>query len=543
MVSAGHPLVASVAVRVLERGGTAVDAGVAAGLATNVVQSDMANFGGIAPILIRPAGSGTVWNVSGVGTWGRSATVDAFRERFGREMPLGAPIAVVPAAPDAWITALARFGTWTFGDVAAPAIELAADGFALDVRTARSLEILGRGFSQWPSSAAIYWPNGRPPHAGECLRQPDLARLLQWLADAEVGRDRVSALEQVRRAFYEGMPAERVVSFVSAEGGWLTRDDLGAFRNEVTSALSRQYARYRVYTSGFWSQGPVLLQALALLDGFDLAGFGHNTADYLHCLVESLKLAFSDRERYYGDPQQMAVDGEWLLSDSHARELRDRIRSTTALPNLPTVRAGLKRCDTTSFCIIDAAGNVFSATPSDTLDGGPIVPGLGIIVSPRGVQSRLDPSHPAAIGPGRRPRVTPAPALALKPTVGEPMLWAFGSPGGDVIVQAMLQSFLNCAVFGLTPQQAVEAPRAATFSFPDSFYPHTEVQGRVSVESRIAEPIRADLEARGHRLHVWPDFEFDAGAVSMVLDLIEPSKGRVLVGAADPRRTCYAFGR
>lgn len=542
MVSAGHPLVAQAAARVFERGGNAIDAGVAGGLVANVVQVDMCNFGGVAPILVRPASSDRVWSVAGLGTWGREASVEAFRARFGEDMPLGGPVAIVPAAPAAWITALARFGTWSFADVAEAAIELARDGFLMDARTAVGLEITGRGFSRWESSRSVLWPEGRAPRVGERLRQPHLAALIERLAQAE----REAGLDAAHRAFYEGEVAERIVAFARADGGWLTVDDLAEFESDVTPAVSRRYAGWDVHVPDTWSQGPALLQALAILEGLPLEELGHNSADYVHTVAEAVKLAFSDRERYYGDPRLVEVDLEWLLSDERAEELRGRIARTAVLPNLPTMEArAARRLDTTYLCTLDADGNAFSATPSDTPDGGALVPGLGIIVSPRGVQSRLDPDHPSALAPGKRPRLTPAPAIAVRPGAGsDAMTWPFGCPGGDVILQAMLQAFLNRVHFGMTPQQAVEAPRFASFSFPDSFYPHVEVPGRISVEERIGEDVQADLAARGHDVRVWPPYEFDAGAVSLALDLEPPSeRGRVLAAAADPRRTCYALGR
>ncbi|HBY97657.1 MAG: gamma-glutamyltransferase [Ardenticatenaceae bacterium] len=545
MVSAGHPIVAQVAALVLEQGGTAIDAGVAGGITSNVVQVDMANFGGIAPTLVRMAGSDKVYSVAGVGTWGSDATIQAFRERFGDDMPLGGAVALVPSAPAAWITTLARFGTWSFRDAAGPAIVLARDGFPLDQRTARALRILGGGFSQWGSSRVIYWPSGRPPEEGEWLRQPKLAALLQWMADAEVGADRAGAFENVRRSFYEGEVARRIVEFVRADGGWLTLDDLAGFEAEVGPAPSYRYHGYRVYTTPTWTQGAVLLQALSILAGCDLERMGHNSADYIHFVIEALKVAFSERERYYGDPRFVEIDLDWLLSDGHADQLRGLIRQGTALPNLPTLeRKTKKRYDTTYLCVVDGAGNVFSSTPSDTLDGGPIIPELGIIVSPRGVQSRLDPAHPSALAPGKRPVVTPAPALALgEETEIDHAVWAFGCPGGDMIIQAMLQAFLNRLHFDMSPQQAVEAARVATFSFPVSFFPNVEVSGRLSLEGRIPEQVRESLKGRGHNLYVWPDYEFDAGGVTMALDLKPPSReGRVLAAAADPRRICYAVG-
>jgi gamma-glutamyltranspeptidase/glutathione hydrolase len=226
----------------------------------------------------------------------------------------------------------------------------------------------------------------------------------------------------------------------------------------------------------------------------------------------------------------------------------------SALPNLPTVdRASAggvptraRRLDTTCLCTIDADGNAFSASMSDTLDGAPLVPGLGIMVSPRGVQSRLDADHPACVAPHKRPRLTPAPALASRraPGAGDLLVWPFGCPGGDVILQALLQAFLNVVHFEMTPQQAVEAPRVGCFSFPDSFFPNVEVEGRVSVEEGIGEGVRAELRARGHEVVSWPELEFDAGGVNMVLDLEPPRDGRrVLAAGADPRHSCYALGR
>src|SRR5262249_40518159 len=245
-----------------------------------------------------------------------------------------------------------------------------------------------------------------------------------------------------------------------------------------------------VHVPDTWCQGPALLQALAILEGFDLAALGHNTAEYLHVLAESVKLAFSDRERYYGDPRFVDVPLDRLLSDEHAVERGARL-GERALPTLPTLREPVRQSDTTYLCVADREGNVFSATPSDTLDEGPIVPGLGILVSSRGVQSRLDPEHPAVLAPGKRPRLTPSPAIALHE---DGRAWAFGSPGGDVILQAMLQAFLNVVEFGMTPQQAVEAPRVASYSFPNSFYPPTGPEGLLKVEARVPEEVQRELD-------------------------------------------------
>ena len=416
VVSAGHHLAAEAAARVLDCGGNAIDAGVAGGLVLNVVQPDMCNFGGVAPILVRAAGSDEVWSVAGLGGWGREATLDAFKARYGDELPDGPGNAVVPGAPDAWLTALERWGTRSFAEVAGPAIELAEGGFALDPRAALSISLHAR---DWDTTRAVYRPGGRDLQPGDVLRQPELAALLRRLADA-------GGADAARRAFYEGEVAQRLVEFNRAGGGWLTTDDLAEFRAEVAPAVSRPYGGWLVHTPDTWCQGPALLQTLAILDGFDLPALGHNTAAYLHVLAESVKLAFSDRERWYGDPRFVDVPLDRLLSDEHAAELRARIVET-ALPNLPTLREPpLRRSDTTYLCVVDGDGNAFSATPSDTLEEGPIVPGLGIMVSPRGVQSRLDPAHPSVLAPGKRPRLTPSPAIALHE---DARVWAFGSPG------------------------------------------------------------------------------------------------------------------
>jgi gamma-glutamyltranspeptidase/glutathione hydrolase len=276
----------------------------------------------------------------------------------------------------------------------------------------------------------------------------------------------------------------------------------------------------------------MLLQALAILERFDLAGLRPGSADLLHLIIEACTLAAADRERFYGDPAFVDVPLDRLLSDAHAAALAERIRPDESLPNL----AGGAVSSTTHLSVVDAAGNAFSVAPSDTLAFGPVCPGLGFVVSPRGIQSRLDPAHPAALGPGRRPRITPAPAIALD-AEGNP--WALSCPGGDVIVQAMLQVIVAAHDHGLTPQQAVEAPRVCALTFPNSFHPHGQVDGQVCVEGRIAEDVRAELERRGHRVQDWPDFEFDAGSVA----LVRRRPDGTLEAGADPRRAAYAAGR
>lgn len=540
MVSAGHPIVAQIMAGVLENGGTAIDAGVAGGLAANVVQPDMCNLGGVAPILLKQAGEAAVWSISGVGPWGREATLARFLERYGDDIPLGSGACVVPAALDAWVTALSRFGTRSFGELAAPAISYAAEGFPLDHRTAVALGIMGRSFAAWESSREIYWWRGRAPAAGERLVQRDLAASLQRLADAETGGGRAAKLEGVRAAFYEGELAARLVAFNRGTGGWLSREDMAEFRCDVEPAPAIGFHGWTVHAPGMVTQGPALLQALGIIRNLDLAAFG--SADHLHVVAEALNVAFGERERFYCDPRFTDLAVEDLLEDDRLLRLAGSISMHQARVEAELApRPSRPRSDTTYLCAVDRAGNLFSAMPSDTLDGSPIVPGLGYSASCRGVQSRLDPAHPCVLAPGKRPRITPAPALALGPD-GQSM--AFGCPGGDVILQAMLQAFLNIVVFKLLPQQAVEAPRIAAFSFPVSFFPNPSFPNRLDVEAGVPAEVQAELARRGHRISPWPAFEFDAGGVSLVgrLDL-GGADGPVLAGAADPRRSGYAVGR
>ena len=535
VVSAGHPVVAQVVAEVLARGGNAVDAGVAGGLASNVVQVDMCNLGGVAPLLVRPAGERAVWAVDGVGAWGREVTLDAFLARHGGEMPLGSPVGVVPAAFDAWCTALARWGTWRMADVIAPALDLARRGFVLDAVTATALRILGNGFAAHPSSVAAYWPGRRPPRPGEVLALPDLAATLDRLAACDAG-GREAGIAAARTLFYEGAIAREATAFHRETGGWLTHDDLAAHRSEPYEAPEARFCGWRVATPGTVGQGPVMLQALAILEGVELGP--HGGADHLHWVAEALKQGFAEREGYAdGSPMGPLLDPERIAA---LRAAIDPARAGEGAAD--AAWAGVGRFDTTYLAVADAAGNLFSAMPSDTADGGPVIPGLGFMISPRGVQSRLDPDHPAAIAPGRRPRLTPAPAVAVNDATGEGL--ALGCPGGDVIVQAMTQSFVDMVAFGLTPQQAVEAPRVATFSHPGSFFPHPVFPRRLAVEGRVPQAVREDLATRGHVLHDWPDWEFDAGSMQIAGRRILAEGGApVLVAAADPRRCAYAAGR
>ena len=333
-------------------------------------------------------------------------------------------------------------------------------------------------------------------------------------------------------------------------------EDLASFRVKLEPPAAGSYKGIGVYTCGPWCQGPVVIQTLHILESFDLGSLGHNSADYAHTVLEALKLAFADRHAFYGDPDFVDVPMEALLSKEYAMVRRQAIDPGAACPEMPVPGdprgaqaqgraaasqpmpvAGGDEGDTSYTCVIDRWGNAFSATPSDTLPTSPIVPGLGFILSSRGSQSWLDPDHPSSLAPGKRPRLTPNPAMALKD--GKPWM-TFGTPGGDVQCQAMVQLFLNVAEFGLDSQEAVDAPRFVTWSFPNSFWPHAYRPGMVGVEGRIAPEVAEELARRGHKVEVWDDFSPRMGSLSAIV--ADRERG-MLSGGADPRREAYAIGR
>jgi gamma-glutamyltranspeptidase/glutathione hydrolase len=557
MVAAGHPLAAQAAAKVLDAGGSAVDAGVAAGLCLGVVHPDMVSFAGVAPILVHLAKRGETYAVSGVGPWPRRASVEFFRERCGGEIPVGVLRSVVPAAPDAWCTALARWGTRTFAEVVAPALECASEGFPLSPFSAMLIRANEAAYRQWPTSAALYLPGGRPRAAGERFVQAELAKTIEAMIAAECraqGRGRADGIRAARDAFYTGEVAEAICAFHRQEGGLLAREDLAEFSVEVAPALRATFGGFEVATCGFWCQGPALLQMLNLLEPYDLRALGHNSTRYLHLLVEAIKLAFADREAYYGDPNHVKVPAEGLLSKAYAAARRQLIREdrafTEAPPGDPLGLGAFKNgslplfaadpgeprmMDTSYVAVVDGEGNGFSATPSDPSVDAPVVPGVGCVVSPRGSQSWLDPAHPSAVAPGKRPRLTPAPAMVFS---NGRLFMPFGTPGGDVQLQAMLQVFLNLACFGMAPQEAVEAPRVASRSFPDSFWPHPVSPGLLNVEGRIPAEAREGLAALGHQVEPWPERDWRAGAVCAIV--VGPD-GALMAGA-DPRRGSHAIG-
>ncbi|MGI9336202.1 MAG: gamma-glutamyltransferase family protein [Gammaproteobacteria bacterium] len=560
LISAGHYLAAHAGFEVLESGGNAIDAGVAAGLTLGVVQSDLVNIAGVAPIMLYLAQRSEVLTISGLGTWPAAASLERFEREFGGHIPEGIARTVVPAAPDAWITALEHYGTMSFGDVAAAAIRFADEGFVMYPLMAELIALNAERYARWPSNAEIYLPGGRPPVAGERFVQRDLAASLRYMVDEEraaAARGREAGLQAARDAFYRGDIATEIVRYHSLNGGMLSADDLASFRVAIEAPVRTRFAGTDVYACGPWCQGPVLAQTLNLLAVGDLAALGHNSPAYVHRLLEALKLAYADREAFYGDPRFVDVPVQSLLSKAYADARRELIRDERACSGMPppgdppahaaraadeylvaptTGAAPTPALDTSYVCVVDRDGNVFSATPSDTSYDTPVIPGTGLCPSSRGSQSWAKAGHPSSVAPGKRPRLTPNPAIAIHE--GE-FVMPFGTPGGDVQCQAMLQVFLNVTVFGMDAQAAVEAPRFATFNFPNSFEPHAASLDLVRLEERIPREVGDALHDLGHDVQWWPAWTWVAGAVCLIH---ADRRTGILSAGADQRRPAYALG-
>ena len=575
MISSVHYLATMGGLKLLEQGGNAIDAGVAAGVCINVVQPYLAMFGGVAPIIISLARQpeDEVVTISGLGRWPRAASLEQYRARYGGDLPGGLPRTVMPAAPDAWLTALAEYGTRSLADVLAPAIELATEGFplypALQEAIARAAAP-GGAIDRWPSTAEALLPDGRVPAVGERYRQPQLAAALRRLVDEEAraGGDRRTRIYAARDLVYCGEWARRIATFHQEHGGLLTEADLAEFRVRIEPPAYASYRGYDVYTCGPWCQGPSLLIALNLLEGFDLPSLGHGSAAYLHTVAEALNLAFADRHHYFGDPDFVPVPLGGLLSKDYAAIRRGLIRPDVAWPEMPppgdplafeagtsggrlasdlatavgaarytapAARPGEIEGDTSYVCVVDEEGNGFSATPSDSVFGGPVIPGLGFSISTRGTQTWLDPDHASCLAPWKRPRLTPNPALAHR---DGRLFMTFGCPGGDTQVQGMLQVFLNVVDFGMAPQAAIEAPRIVSHNFPNSFWPHVYHPGRLDAETRIPAATRDRLVAMGHQVHA----ERAWGGVSLMCAVTVDRQTGFRAGGADPRADAYAAG-
>jgi gamma-glutamyltranspeptidase/glutathione hydrolase len=575
-VSTGHPLTTAAAFEVLTKGGNAFDAGVAALLVGGVVEQDLYSLGGEALVLVYPRSERKVTSIVGQGWAAKNATIDWYTSRGKTLDGAGLDPAVIPGALHAALTVLEKWGTMSFEQVSARAIEHAAEGFPLRPLTANSIRGNLKFFEKWPDNQR-YWlkPDGSMHPAGATIALPSLARTLTRMVEAEraaAGNGRAAGIVAARDRFYKGDIAREMAAFLKQHDTPFELEDFSEYFARIEEPASTSYRGYQVYKHAFGSQGPVMLQALNILETFDLTAMKRNSADYLHTVVEALKLAYADRDTYYGDPAFVKVPGEGLLSKPYARQRAERIDPKKAsksfiagnplpydttvkawdywvaniadgakpgqpAPNAEPIRGTLK--DTTHIAVIDRAGNIFDSTPSGGWIGGAVILGnTGIAMSVRGEQFWLDRTKAAQLRPRSRPRYTLTPSIVMRN--GEPFM-AIGTPGGDNQDQTILQAFLNIVEFW--PEwypnlhQAFEWPRVQTLHFFGSFWPHTPGFNKLNVESTIPDAVFKELQGRGHDVTKIRPYSIASCATAV---LIDPASNNRIAGA-DPRRDCYAM--
>ena len=533
-VAAGSEYATEAGMRTYYRGGNAVDVGVAAMFAASVTELSHFGMGGEAPILIRTK-NGKVYSIAGVGTMPKKATADLFRTRkmLPGEVTEGEPHglkgvlptaglmpALVPGMMDAGLLALREFGTKSFNEIIAPAIDL-ADGYAIDEMRSNTIAASRSFFDLWPTSKAHFMPDGHTPRVGEIFHQPDTARTLRAMAEAEKkalsnGAKREAAIDAVRDYFYRGDIAKKIDAFSKEQNGLLRYEDMAAFKLAVEEPASTTFRGYVVYKPGFWSQGPAMLQALNIIEGFETKA-QVNSTEYIHRTVEAMKLAYADRDTYYGDPKFGPVAGDTLLSKDYATERRKLITQRASLEFRPGAINGktgihpamvemaaykiddiLMAHDTTCVDVIDKDGLMFSATPSGAWLPSVIAGDTGIPLTQRGQSFVLTPGHPNELAGGKRPRVTLSPTLVMQPD-GKPFL-ALSTPGADNQEQALMQILMNITDYNMNAQMAVEFPRFATRHLVASLDNHAWNLGDLLLDERIQPNVYQELSAKGHRM-------------------------------------------
>jgi gamma-glutamyltranspeptidase/glutathione hydrolase len=603
VVASTHWIATAVGMATLEKGGNAFDAAAATAFTLQVVEPHLNGPGGDVPVIVYDVKRGRPEVICGQGAAPAGATIAHYRG-LGLDLVPGTGLlaACIPGMFDTWMVLLRDYGTMSVADVLTPAISYAANGHPLVERANATIATVEDMFRRhWPTSAAVYLPNNEVPETGTLFTNPTLAETYaRILREAEsAGSDRVRQIERARTTWSQGFVAEAIDRFCrtqdvmdtsgEAHRGVLTGDDMARWQARVEAPLTYAYGRYTVCKAGPWTQGPVTLQQLALLKGFDLDRLSPTDPDFIHTVVECSKLAYADRETFYGDPDFVDVPMETLLSDAYNGERRRLVTDRASLDlrpgkigqygkrvdlrvadgertgvgrsgaGEPTVgrivwthddeddpsvghapepalsRAGAVRGDTVHFDIVDQAGNMVSATPSGGwLQSSPVIPELGFCLGTRAQMFWLDEEHPAALKPGKRPRSTLTPSMALRD--GEAYL-AWGSPGGDQQDQWITQFFLRHVHAGMNLQEAIDAPAWHSEHFPSSFWPRTARPGVLVVESRFPKQTIAELERRGHVVEVGPDWsEGRLTAASRV--------GRRRRAAANPRgMQGYAAGR
>jgi gamma-glutamyltranspeptidase/glutathione hydrolase len=586
VVATTHWIATAVGMSMLEKGGNAFDAAAATAFTLQVVEPHLNGPGGDVPVIVHDVKRGKPEVICGQGVAPAGATIAHYRSEGLDLVPgTGLLAAVVPGTFETWMLLLRDYGTMKLADVLAPAIGYAQNGYPLLERTNATIATVAELFRDyWPTSAAVYMPHNKVPAAGHLFANTALAatytRIIKEAKSA--GGDRIAQIERARKSWSHGFVAEAIDRFCRTQDimdtsghkhrGVLTADDMARWTPHVEAPLTYDYGRNTVCKTGPWGQGPVTLQQLALLKGFDLDGLDPTGPDFIHLAVECSKLAYADRETFYGDPDFVEVPMTTLLSDAYNAQRRKLVTDKASLelrpgsiegfgavvklrrenvamaagagePTVgrlgagePTVgKMGAMRGDTVHFDIIDQAGNMVSSTPSGGwLHSSPVIPELGFCLGTRAQMFWLEEGHPAALAPGKRPRTTLSPTMALRD--GEPYL-AWGSPGGDGQDQWITQMFLRLVHCGMNLQEAIDAPAWHSEHFPSSFWPRTSRPGVLVLESRVPQKTVDELKRRGHEVEIGPDWsEGRLTAASRV--------GRRRRAAANPRgMQGYAAGR
>jgi gamma-glutamyltranspeptidase / glutathione hydrolase len=550
------------AVRILEAGGNGFDAIVAGQAALAVADASLNGVGSDAVILVYDSKAKKVFSIDAEGTAPRLATIDWYKQNNGGRLPVndGLLSATVPGVVDAWYVLLDRWGTMSFAQVLEQAIDMAENGFPIGNALAGDIASVKK-LRKYPSTVKVYFPNGAPPKPGDLFKNPDLARTLKKLVEAEkqnAGKGRHEALKAARDRFYKGDIAQAMAKFSEENGGLFRYEDFASYTAKIEEPVAIDYRGYRVFKNASATQGPAELFALNILEGFDLKSMGHNSPQYLHTSVEAVKLAMADREKFLGDMDFIKIPYPGLLSKEYAAERRKLIDPNKASlelrpgnPEQFMKQAGVParevkihlegnadhEGDTSYIAVVDKDRNMISFEPSlhSSFGTGVVMGETGIIFNCRGDYFSLVPGEANALEPGKRPRSTLQSTLVMKG--GQPHM-IMGSPGGDDQIMRTLQTFLNMVDFGMNVQKAIEAPRWSTRSFPASPFPHTMYPGDMSVESRIPEAIRKELIAKGHKLNVSNPWSLGSNA-AIVVDLMTG----VLSAGADPRTEAYAWAR
>ncbi|MFN0166563.1 MAG: gamma-glutamyltransferase [Bryobacteraceae bacterium] len=559
-VSSMEPLASQAAERILRSGGNAFDAIVGGQAVLGLVAPASNGIGGDAVLLVYDAKTKKVYSLNAEGTAPKLASIEWYKKNHDGKLPVNDTLlsGTVPGVIDAWYVMLSKWGTLSFSDVLAPAIELAEQGFAAPEAFASSVAG-SKQLAKYPSSARLYLQNGKPPKAGEVWRNADLGRTFRRLVEAErqaASKGRQAALQAARDRFYKGDIAREMARFSEANGGLFRYEDFSSYTAKVEEPVSFNYRGYEVYKNPSANQGPAELFVLNLLEGYDLKALGHNSARYIHTSVEAVKLAFADRDQFLGDMDFIKIPYAGLLSKSYGEARRKLIDPEKASkdfrPGKPeafmTGFDGTERPqdvhltgnadhegDTSYITVVDRDRNAITFTPSLHSGFGTkvVMADLGFSFNCRGDYYSMVPGHANALEPGKRPRSTLQGTLVTKD--GKPFL-VTGSPGGDDQCMRTIQTFLNIVEFGMNVQQAIEAPRWTTRSFPASPFPHTMYPADLGLESRVPEETRAELVRRGHKLTVSRPWSMGSNAAIV----IDAATG-VLHAGADPRVNAYAL--